>query len=140
MMPFAHFFKNKLQLPCVSQAQDCLEAPLKLDELHGALKCLNKGKSPGLDGLPPELVWDLVGTLMLNSFNFAIEAGTFHRDQKTALITLLLKKGKDPLDCSSFRPISLITSDLKVYAKALALRLESVIHTLINEDQTGFIK
>ncbi len=51
-------------------------------------------KSPGLDGLPPELyleIWDLVGTLMLNSFNFAIEHGVFHRDQKTSLISLLLK-------------------------------------------------
>ncbi len=35
---------------------------------------------------------------MLNSFNFAIEHGVFHRDQKTSLISLLLKKGKDPLD------------------------------------------
>ncbi len=27
---------------------------------------------------------------MLNSFNFAIEHGVFHRDQKTSLISLLL--------------------------------------------------
>ncbi len=54
---------------------------------------------------------------MLNSFNFAIEHGVFHRDQKTSLISLLLKKGKDPLDCSSYRPISLIPCDLKIYAK-----------------------
>ncbi len=38
---------------------------------------------------------------MLNSFNFAIESGVFHRDEKTSLISLLLKKGKDPLDCSA---------------------------------------
>ncbi len=50
---------------------------------------------------------------MLNSFNFAIEHGVFHRDQKTSVISLLLKKGKDPLDCSSYRPISLIPCDLK---------------------------
>ncbi len=58
----------------------------------------------------PELyleIWDLVGILMLNSFNFAIEHWVFHRDQKTSLISLLLKKGKDPLDCSSYRPILL---------------------------------
>ncbi len=77
---------------------------------------------------------------MLNSFNFAIEHGAFHRDQKTSLISLLLKKGKDPLDCSSYRPISLIPCDLKIYAKVFASRLEKVIHSLIKEDQTGFIK
>ncbi len=61
---------------------------------------------------------------MLNSFNFAIEHGAFHRDQKTSLISLLLKKGKDPLDCSSYRPISLIPCDLKIYAQVFASRLE----------------
>ncbi len=123
--------------------KESLEAPLSLEELHVSLKSLQKGKSPGLDGLPPELyleIWDLVGILMLNSFNFAIEHGAFHRDQKTSLISLLLKKGKDPLDCSSYRPISLIPCDLKIYAKVFASRLEKVIHSLIKEDQTGFIK
>ncbi len=77
---------------------------------------------------------------MLNSFNFAIEHGVFHRDQKTSLISLLLKKGKDPLDCSSYRPISLIPCDVKIYDKVFASRMEKVIHSLIKEDQTGFIK
>ncbi len=77
---------------------------------------------------------------MLNSFNFAIEHGVFHRDQKTSLISLLLKKGTDPLDCSSYRPISLIPCDVKIYAKVFASRMEKVIHSLIKEDKTGFIK
>ncbi len=80
---------------------------------------------------PPWIIFrnlGLVGILMLNSFNFAIEHGVFHRDQKTSLISLLLKKGKYPLDCSSYRPISLIPCDLKIYAKVFASRLEKVIH------------
>ncbi len=110
-----------------------LEAPLSLEELHVSLKSLQTGKSPGLDGLPPELyleMWDLVGVLMLNSFNFAIERGTFHRDQKTSLVSLFLKKGKDPLDSSSHRPISLIPCDLTIYAKVFASRMEKVTHSL----------
>ncbi len=66
--------------------KESLEAPLlSMEELHVSLKSLQKGKSPGLDGLLPELyleIWDLVGTLMLNSFNFAIEHGTFHKHKK----------------------------------------------------------
>uniref|UniRef100_A0A3B1KHZ5 Reverse transcriptase domain-containing protein n=1 Tax=Astyanax mexicanus TaxID=7994 RepID=A0A3B1KHZ5_ASTMX len=137
-------FLDELQLPVISQLdRDLLDAPIELDELHKAIKDLQKGKSPGLDGLPPELyldLWDLVGTLILDSFNFAIESGSFHRDQKTALISLLLKKGKDPLQCSSYRPISLICGDVKLFAKVLSLRLETVIPALISEDQSGFIK
>ncbi len=96
--PICKQYLDKLELPRISQMdKESLEAPLSLEELHVSLKSLQKGKSPGLDGLPPELyleIWDLVGILMLNSFNFAIEHGAFHRDQKTSLISLLLKKGK----------------------------------------------
>ncbi len=142
--PICKQYLDKLELPRISQIdKESLEAPLSLEELHVSLKSLQKGKSPGLDGLPPELyleIWDLVGILMLNSFNFAIEHGLFHRDQKTSLISLLLKKGKDPLDCSSYRPISLIPCDLKIDANVFASRMEKVIHSLIKEDQTGFIK
>ncbi len=78
-----------------------------------AVKSLQKGKS-GSDGIPPELylaLWDTVGALILESINYALEHKTFHRDQKTALITLLLKDGKDPMECSSYRPISLICGE-----------------------------
>lgn len=37
---------------------------------------------------------------------FAFVSRIFHRDQKTALFILLLKKGKDPFEC---RPMFLIT-------------------------------
>ncbi len=79
--PICKQYLDKLELPRISQIdKESLEAPLSLEELHVSLKSLQKGKSPGLDGLPPELyleIWDLVGILMLNSFNFAIEHGAF---------------------------------------------------------------
>lgn len=55
-------------------------------------------------------------------------------------ISLILKKNKDPLLCSSCRPISLINVDAKLLAKVLAMRLDSTIPLLISKDQTGFIK
>lgn len=103
--------------------QEMLNCPLSLEELKLALDTMPKKKSPGIDGIPPELIsaiWDIVSPLILNSFNFAVGNGALHRDQNTALITLLLKKGKDPLECASYRPISLITTDVKLFAKALA--------------------
>lgn len=54
-------------------------------------------------------------------------------------MTLLLKPNKDPMHPSSYRPFSLINTDLKIITKALATRIESVIPTLIHYDQTGFI-
>ena len=48
-----------------------LESPLTLQELSAALKSLNGGKSPGLDGLPAEFFkkfWDLIGPELLLVF------------------------------------------------------------------------
>ncbi len=51
-----------------------------------------------------------------------------------------LKKGKDPLECSSYRPISLLSTDSKLLAKVLALRLDRCIGDLITYDQSGFLR
>lgn len=51
-----------------------------------------------------------------------------------------LKKDKDPDLCTSYRPISLINVDAKILAKALSLRLEVVLPTIISNEQTGFLK
>lgn len=57
-----------------------------------------------------------------------------------ASISLLLKKDKNPLDCSSYRPISVLNVDYKIMAKVLARRLESILPKVINPDQAGFVK
>lgn len=59
---------------------------------------------------------------------------------RQAVISLIPKQGKNPLNCSSYRPISLLNTDAKIYAKILAGRLEKVIPTIVSPDQTGFIK
>ncbi len=55
-------------------------------------------------------------------------------------ISVLHKTGKDPLNCSSYRPISLLDSDYKIIMKLLANRLESVLPKVIHPDKSGFIK
>lgn len=55
-------------------------------------------------------------------------------------MSLIHKKGKSKLECSSYRPISLLNVDSKIFAKRLACRLETVIPSIVSDDQTGFIK
>lgn len=95
-----NLFLDSLNFPTLSDAQfSFLEAPITLKELEDALISMPKGKSPGLDGIPPELLsvlWDLIGPIVFDSFNFSLKIGYFHRDQKNALISLLLKKRQGP--------------------------------------------
>ncbi|KAJ1174389.1 hypothetical protein NDU88_006211, partial [Pleurodeles waltl] len=47
---------------------------------------------------------------------------------------------KDSMSCSSYRPISLLNADYKLYTGILAKRLGGAIGNLIHLDQKGFMK
>lgn len=137
------FFEG-LTLPQLSiEDANFLDSPVSLDGLHMAPKDMNRGKSPAWDGIPPEFYltfWPEMGPLLLEMIHTAIRKGSFNRDVNTAIISLLHKKGKDPTLCSSYRPLSLINNDIKLYAKVLAKRLDTVLPKIIHPDQTGFGK
>ncbi|XP_039867420.1 protein regulator of cytokinesis 1-like [Simochromis diagramma] len=59
---------------------------------------------------------------------------------RSALITLILKPSKAPAESGSYRPISLLNSDSKIIAKALAMRLERALPAIIHGDQNGFVQ
>jgi hypothetical protein len=57
-----------------------------------------------------------------------------------AILTLVPKKDKDIRQLKNWRPISLLNADYKILAKVLAMRMQTVIPYLINQDQSGCIK
>lgn len=52
----------------------------------------------------------------------------------------LIPKVESPVVLGDYRPISLINSTLKIISKVLASRLSKVLHLLVDEDQTAFLK
>lgn len=64
----------------------------------------------------------------------SIEEGLKIREEALgAYISLLGKEGKDPTLCSSFRTISLINEDVKIYARILAKRLRPFMSDCIKK-------
>lgn len=55
------------------------------------------------------------------------------------MITVILKPGKPPTRCSSFRPMSLTGVDTINLCKILA-RLDPYIPNLVHNDQNGFVQ
>lgn len=49
------------------------------------------------------------------------------------------KEGKDPASCGSYRLISLLNINLKLFTKILATRLAQHLQDIIHLDQVGFI-
>ena len=52
---------------------------------------------------------------------------------------MIHKEGKDPTECQSYRPISLLNGDLRILTAVLARRVNQIITQIIHPDQTGFI-
>lgn len=119
-------FLNNLGAPMLStDDQGRLNEPISKEEIDMAISLLQSGKSPRPDGFPAE-------------FFFKHSPLCFHLSLGYNL--LVLKKGKDPAECSSYRPISLLNIDAKILAKVLAHRLENILPTIISDDQTVFVK
>lgn len=51
---------------------------------------------------------------------------------------MIPKEGKDPTNCASYRPISLLCSDVKILS-TMAKQIQKCINKIIKPDQTGFI-
>ena len=76
----------------------------------------------------------------MSTLNHSFEKGELSTSQKQAIITLIEKKDKDKRFIKNWRPISLISVDIKVASKALANRRKAVMHNLISVDQTVYVK
>ncbi|CAJ0951192.1 unnamed protein product [Ranitomeya imitator] len=132
-----------ITFPLLTPAQQAfMDAEFTLEEVEKALTDMASGKAPGPDGFPIELYRkyrDILAPLLLRVFQGVCERGSMPDTFYEANIILLKKEGKDPLECGSYRPISLVNVDYKVFTKILATRLNSVILDLIHPDQTGFM-
>ena len=120
------------------------DGALTEEDLTRALKRMKNGSSSGLDGITTAFInffWCKVKDMVLNSLNAAFTKGEMSITQKRAVITLIHKGKQLPRDdLNNWRPISLTNSDYKLSAKSLAIRVPSVISSIVNEDQVRFLK
>ena len=124
-------------------AIELCEGLITEQECAEALKGMTNGKSPGCDGLTVEfykVFWKDIKSLLVESLNYSYEKGELSVDQRRGIITLIPKKNKIQLLLKNWRPISLLNTDYKILTKSLAMRLHKVLPSIINLDQTGFLK
>ena len=129
--------------PLKKEEQQLCEGLVSVNECANALKEFKNAKSPGTDGFSAEFYkffWPELGTEMISSFNHAFRSGTLSISQRRGIISLIPKKNKDKTLLDNLRPISLLNVDYKILTKTLVKRLEKVLPTIINPDQTGYVK
>jgi len=120
------------------------DEPLTVDELSAAAKAMQRGKSPGPDGLPSELyvqLWDKLGEPLTHAFNAYHATGphpTMSARQRTSDYTLVPKRA-NARDLANRRPIAGINADVKIASRAISTRLAAALQPVIDPTQTGFL-
>ena len=124
------------QLP----VNDSLNRPIEQQELEQALKDTKIGKSPGADGVFPELLVHggrCLWTFLLTLFNIVWASELIPTDWIDAIITILFKKG-DRSDCGNYRGISLLSAVGKVFADVVLQRLHWLAECIYSQSQSGY--
>jgi hypothetical protein len=106
-----------------------LTAPIGLKELEQAMKEMANEKAPGPDGVIIEffkVFWTLVDSDYHRMICHSLISGILPTSVLRRLIILLHKRG-DHLSLGNYRPITLLNSTYKIYAKCLQCRLQPVL-------------
>ena len=120
-----------------------LMTPFSEGELLDALRALPRDSCPGEDGLLPSFFmryWEIIGPTMRLAFQEVMDTGHLPESLSEGLIYLIPKEGGNPEEVRQWRPITILNSAYKILAKALSLRLQPLLETLIHPTQTGFVK
>ena len=109
-------------------------------ELTTTLTSLAKGRAPEHDGILVEVfskLWHTIGHDFYKMILRGLEKGILHEGMTKCFISLIPKEG-DTKDLNHWRPITLLTTAYKIFAKTLQLRLQPVLREIISPEQTIF--
>ena len=116
-------------------------------KLKAAVSRLSPGKSPGLDGIPNEVVRTIAKEnpqMLMSVFNKCLQEGIFPDRWKSQKLVLIPKITQaTAADPSSFRPLGMIDSTGKLLERIILNRMEIVYEEEDNEEsaaQFGFRK
>ena len=123
-----------------------LVADVDAPTLIKLVKFLKRGKAPGPDTIHNEVL--RLGTTislyhhLARLFTSSIQLGYIPTAWKLATLRMLLKPDKLPSLTTSYRPISLISSIMKLFERVIEQRLRSHLEHIgfINKHQSGFRK
>ena len=146
---FSSLFSDKRKveessLPRIPKAEVKTELDVlpTLEEVKKAVRQMNPGKSPGIDGIPAEVYQyggEKVTVCLHDLFTKCWEQGLVPQDLRDAIIVSLYKNKGVKSDCSNYRGITLLSIAGKVLARLMLNRLiPTIAEENAQESQCGF--
>lgn len=123
-------------LPEDNQLNLSIMGQISSDEVLQAVKCSASRKSPGVDGLPKEFflrAWNIIQrefTLVIND----VLTGIAPKEFFDGIIVLVRKKGGGD-NIKSYRPISLLNVDYKLFARIIKQRMTPLLPLVLSGRQ-----
>ena len=116
------------------------DPPILRDEVEAAIRQLKKGKSPGIDNIPAELIkngGEETVQKLTELCQKIQDTKNWPKEWTQSLVIPLPKKG-NLKQCQNYRTISLISHPSKVMLQVILNRLKSQSEKLLAEEQAGF--
>lgn len=132
-------FPTKRLLPEHVYQQD---SPITPKEIASVIKKLKNNKAPGPDGYGAKfykVYIDLLLKPLTDLLNDILTGEELPPSWASANIVVIPKAGRDLSDPKSYRPISLLNSDYKIFTAVLTNHLNNIIGHYVHPDQMGFI-
>ena len=130
---------QNIKTKIISQQKTSLDQIITKEELEKVIKKLQRNKTPGPDGIPAEFYqayWFIIEDLYMDFINAVKDKG-LPKDKNTSVTTPFYKEKGEVFLLSNYRPIALMNVDVKILTKLLAMRLNTVLPTIIHESQTA---
>lgn len=125
-----------------SDQRSGLDSEFTEEEFVSAIKSMSPHKAPGPDGLTAafyQVAPEAFAKILIRVFKYQFDRKILLPDQRKSCIVLLHKKGSRAQP-GNYRPIALMQVDVKVLSRVLTSRLRSLIPSLIDQDQKGFVR
>ncbi len=122
-----------------------MNAPFTIEEILAALQALPRHSCPGEDALTPEFFlmhWETLASTICSGFECRFDSGIMPESMNEGLIFLIPKGEGRSIHIHKWRkwrPISVLNTIYKIYAKTLNNRMAQVIPRIIHSSQTGFV-
>ena len=107
---------------------------------------LKNGKAPGIDNVYNDILKKAIGTgfykLLARTFTISLKLGFIPYVWKVAVLCMLVKPDKLPLQTTSYWPISLLSAIMKLFKRVIKKRLQKHLedNSFFSKYQSGFRK